>query len=141
MASAETADRPGGEPGLAAPSISVPKGGGVIRGVGEKCAANPVRGTGELSGPLTTSRSRPGFPRVFLFCNSGWGNRWFDSKGGIFPSGITRKTDKGLEQYRHADECDLYMLYRAEDLVRVVQAESTRYGADDLLVHDSVGDR
>jgi hypothetical protein len=29
-----------------APSISLPKGGGAIRGMGEKFAANPVTGTG-----------------------------------------------------------------------------------------------
>jgi hypothetical protein len=29
-----------------APSISLPKGGGAIRGIGEKFAANPVTGTG-----------------------------------------------------------------------------------------------
>jgi hypothetical protein len=28
------------------PSISIPKGGGAIRGIGEKFAANPVTGTG-----------------------------------------------------------------------------------------------
>ena len=29
-----------------APSIALPKGGGAIRGIGEKFAANPVTGTG-----------------------------------------------------------------------------------------------
>ena len=40
---------------LAAPSISLPKGGGAIRGMGEKFAANPVTGTGSLSVPIATS--------------------------------------------------------------------------------------
>ena len=31
---------------LAPPSISLPKGGGAIRGMGEKFAANPATGTG-----------------------------------------------------------------------------------------------
>ena len=31
---------------VVAPSISLPKGGGAIRGIGEKFAANPVTGTG-----------------------------------------------------------------------------------------------
>ncbi len=35
--------------GFSAPSISLPKGGGAIRGIGEKFAANPV--TGGLSQP------------------------------------------------------------------------------------------
>jgi hypothetical protein len=40
--------------GLAsAPSISLPKGGGAIRGIGEKFAANPVTGTGLAVGEIT----------------------------------------------------------------------------------------
>ena len=31
---------------IEAPSISLPKGGGAIKGIGEKFAANPVTGTG-----------------------------------------------------------------------------------------------
>ena len=33
----------------AAPQISLPKGGGAIRGIGEKFTANPVTGTGSLT--------------------------------------------------------------------------------------------
>ena len=33
------------------PAIPLPKGGGAIRGIGEKFAANPVTGTGSLSVP------------------------------------------------------------------------------------------
>ena len=38
----------------AAPTISLPKGGGVIRGIGEKFAANPVTGTGSMTVPIET---------------------------------------------------------------------------------------
>ena len=34
---------------ISAPSISLPKGGGAIRGMGEKFAANPVTGTGSMT--------------------------------------------------------------------------------------------
>jgi hypothetical protein len=34
---------------ISAPSISLPKGGGAIRGMGEKFAANPVAGTGSMT--------------------------------------------------------------------------------------------
>ena len=37
--------------GPAPPQISLPKGGGAIRGIGEKFAANPVTGTGIADGP------------------------------------------------------------------------------------------
>jgi hypothetical protein len=50
------------------PTISLPKGGGAIRGMGEKFSANPVTGTGSLSVPIYTSPGRSGgfapFPRT-----------------------------------------------------------------------------
>ena len=50
-----------------APSISLPKGGGAIRGMGEKFAANPVTGTGFMSVPIATSPGRSGFvPQLSL---------------------------------------------------------------------------
>ena len=44
-----------------APSLSLPKGGGAIRGLGEKFAANPVTGTGSMTVPIATSPGRSGF--------------------------------------------------------------------------------
>jgi hypothetical protein len=50
---------------ISAPSISLPKGGGAIRGMGEKFAANPVIGTGSMTVPIATSPGRSGFgPQV-----------------------------------------------------------------------------
>jgi hypothetical protein len=34
---------------VSAPTLSLPKGGGAIRGMGEKFAANPVTGTGSMT--------------------------------------------------------------------------------------------
>jgi hypothetical protein len=39
--------------GLQIPSIALPRGGGAIRGIGEKFAANPVTGTGGLTVPIS----------------------------------------------------------------------------------------
>ena len=47
----------------ASPAISLPKGGGAIRGMGEKFAANPVTGTGSMSVPIATSPGRSGLGR------------------------------------------------------------------------------
>ena len=59
-----------------APSISLPKGGGAIRGIGEKFAANPVTGTGSMSVPIATSPGRSGFgPQLSpSYYDSGTGN-------------------------------------------------------------------
>lgn len=45
----------------AAPSISLPKGGRAIRGLGEKFAATLVIGTGSMSVSMATSHVRSGF--------------------------------------------------------------------------------
>ena len=62
-------------PGITAPSITLPKGGGGIRGVGEKFAANPVTGTGSMVVPIFTSPGRSKFnPQLSLSYDSGSGN-------------------------------------------------------------------
>jgi hypothetical protein len=40
---------------VTAPQMALPKGGGAIRGIGEKFTANPVTGTGTLSVPIAVS--------------------------------------------------------------------------------------
>jgi hypothetical protein len=58
------------------PTISLPKGGGAIRGMGEKFSANPVTGTGSMSVPISTSPGRSGFgPQHSLSYDSGSGKR------------------------------------------------------------------
>jgi hypothetical protein len=47
--SANQSSQGAGSSPFAAPSISLPKGGGAIRGIGEKFAANPVTGTGSMT--------------------------------------------------------------------------------------------
>ena len=49
------------------PSISLPKGGGAIRGMGEKFAANPVTGTGSMSVPIAPSPGRSGSNLALAF--------------------------------------------------------------------------
>src|ERR1051325_3622854 len=73
--------RDAGEPGkaegfaLAPPQVALPKGGGAIRGIGEKFAANPVTGTGSMTVPIPTSPGRSGFgPQLALSYDSGAGN-------------------------------------------------------------------
>jgi hypothetical protein len=59
---------------LSPPTISLPKGGGAISGMGEKFAANPVTGTGSLSALTYTSPVRSGFgPELSLFYDFGAG--------------------------------------------------------------------
>jgi hypothetical protein len=53
---------------FAAPQVNVPKGGGAIRGLGEKFQTNPVNGTATLSVPIPLSKSRSEFqPALALY--------------------------------------------------------------------------
>src|SRR5499433_224228 len=107
------------------PSISLPKGGGAIRGTGEKFAANPVTGTGSMSVPIATSPGRSGFgPQLSLSYDSGAGNGPFGFGWSLSLPSITRKTDKGLPQYRDAVDSDVFILSGAEDLVPVYRQDA-----------------
>lgn len=100
------------------PAISLPKGGGAIRGIGEKFAANPVTGTGSMTIPIATSPGRSGFgPQLSLSYDSGAGNGPFGLGWSLSLPSITRKTDKGLPLYNDNDESDVFILSGAEDLV------------------------
>ncbi|MCX9012795.1 MAG: hypothetical protein OIN66_16965 [Candidatus Methanoperedens sp.] len=106
------------------PSISLPKGGGAIRGIGEKFAANPVTGTGSMTVPIFTSPGRSGFgPQLSLSYDSGLGNGPFGFGWSLPLPSITRKTDKGLPKYQDASESDVFILSGAEDLVPVLVKE------------------
>ncbi|GAB3918319.1 SpvB/TcaC N-terminal domain-containing protein [Larkinella terrae] len=113
--------------GLSVPTISLPKGGGAIHGIGEKFAANPVTGTGSISVPLAVSPGRSGFgPQLSLSYDSGAGNGPFGMGWNLALPSITRKTDKGLPRYADAEESDVFMLAGAEDLVPVLGPDGKR---------------
>ena len=110
-----------GGPATAAPQISLPKGGGAIRGIGEKFSANPVTGTGSLAVPIATSPDRSDLgPQLTLSYDSGAGNGPFGMGWKVSLPAITRRTDKGLPRYQDADDSDIFMLSGAEDLVPVL---------------------
>jgi len=128
MAGADRPDGGGAVPRLTTavpPAIAVPKGGGAIRGIGEKFAANPVTGTGSLSVSIPTSPGRSGFgPQLALSYDSGAGNGPFGFGWQLSLPSITRKTDKGLPSYRDEEESDVFVLSGAEDLVPVLDPDS-----------------
>jgi Salmonella virulence plasmid 65kDa B protein len=101
-----------------APQLSLPKGGGAIRGIGEKFAANPVTGTGSMTVPINASPGRSDFgPKLSLSYGSGSGNGPFGFGWSLAVPSITRKTDKGLPQYRDFEEGDVFILSGLEDLM------------------------
>ena len=96
-------------------SISLPKGGGAIKGLGETFQPNLFSGTGNFSIPIFTSPGRGGFgPQLSLQYSTGNGNGLFGLGWNLSIPRITRKTEKGLPKY--TDE-DVFVMSGAEDLV------------------------
>ena len=118
---------------VVAPKVELPKGGGAIRGIGEKFAANPVTGTANMSVPIAVSAGRSGFgPELTLSYDSGAGNGVFGFGWSLGSPQIARKTDRGLPRYDDAGESDVFVLSGAEDLVPVMfdrrrHADSSSY--------------
>jgi RHS repeat-associated protein len=105
------------------PAISLPKGGGAIRGIGEKLAVDALTGTGTVSIPLPVTPGRNGFgPQLTLTYDSTAGNGPFGLGWSLGLPAITRRTDKGLPRYRDEEESDVFILSGAEDLVPVLVA-------------------
>src|SRR5436190_2835281 len=68
--------------------------------------------------PIATSPGRSGFgPQLSLSYDSGAGNGPFGFGWSLSLPAITRKTDKGLPQYRDAEDSDVFIVSSAEDLV------------------------
>src|SRR5262245_31678852 len=97
-------------------ALSLPKGGGAIKGIGETFQANLFSGTANQRVPMALSPGRNGFgPKLSLEYSSGHGNGIFGLGWQLTLPRITRKTEKGLPRYDHDD---VFVMSGAEDLVR-----------------------
>jgi len=95
--------------------ISLPKGGGALKGIGETFQPNLFSGTGNHSIPISISPGRNGFgPTLSLQYSSGNGNGTFGLGWQLSIPRITRKTEKGLPRYA---DTDVFVMSGAEDLV------------------------
>lgn len=99
------------------PYVSLPKGGGALKGIDEKFAVNAVNGTASFSIPLPFSPARGAAVALTLAYNSGSGNGTFGLGWTLGLSSIKRKTDKALPQYFDAINSDVFLFSEAEDLV------------------------
>ena len=109
------------------PAISAPKGGGAIRGLSEKVEVNPATGTCSTALRVPFTPGRSGFdPAIRLSYDSGSGNGPLGFGWSLGTPTITRKTDKGIPQYRDSDESDIFLLSGADDLVPVLNPDGSR---------------
>ena len=78
-------------------ALSLPKGGGALKGIGETFQANLFSGTANFSVPIALSPARGGSgPQLSLGYSSGNGNGVFGLGWQLTMPRITRKTEKGL---------------------------------------------
>ncbi|RSO09972.1 hypothetical protein DMH26_00235 [Streptomyces sp. WAC 05379] len=95
--------------------ISLPQGGGALRGIGEKFNPDPVTGTGSFTVPVTVPAGRGGLePNLALTYSTGAGNGHFGLGWSLSLPGISRKTSHGVPRY---DDSDVFILSGHEDLV------------------------
>jgi len=117
-----------------APSISLPKGGGAIKGIDEKFSVNAVNGTAALDIPLPLTPGRGGFtPALSLSYNSGGGA----SEAGLgwalgLPS-ISRRTDRRLPRYDDDGDSDTFLLAGVEDLVPKLKEVGSSWDEDESI--------
>lgn len=100
------------------PSVSLPKGGGAIRGIDESLTVSQATGTASLVLGVFTSPGRSNFgPKLDLTYDSGAGNGPFGLGWRVATPSITRKTTKGLPLYNDEADSDVFVLSGADDLV------------------------
>ena len=108
-----------------APSVSLPTGGGALRSIGEKFSSNLFTGAGTMTVPIATSPGRGGFgPTLALDYSTGFGNGPFGLGWQLGVPAISRKTEKGVPEYRDEEpdpwRRDIFILAGAEDLVQTL---------------------
>jgi Salmonella virulence plasmid 65kDa B protein len=113
----------GAKAGSSSELISVPKGGGALKGLGEKFSADLHTGTGNFAVPIALPQGRNGFqPQLTLSFSTGSGNGAFGLGWALSIPGVSRLTSKGIPRYRDQglpDERDTFVLSGAEDLIQV----------------------
>ena len=109
--------------------LSLPKGGGALKGMGETFAPDLHTGTGNFTVPIALLPGRNGFqPQLSLTYSTGHGNGYFGLGWRLSIPGITRKTVKGIPRYRDLAaslaERDTFILSGAEDLIFIGRVRS-----------------
>ncbi len=83
--------------------ISLPKGGGAIKGIGETFQPNAFSGSSGLSIPFPATPARGFEPKLSLDYGSGSGNSAFGLGFSLSLPKVSRKTDTGIPKYEGYD--------------------------------------
>ena len=119
----------GGSPGnniSALPGISLPKGGGAIKGIDEQSSVNAANGTVSFGIPLPVAGARGFTPALSLSYDSGNGNSPFGLGWALGLSSISCKTDHQLPTYNEGPEADTFQ-FSGEDLVPLLKRNGSEW--------------
>ena len=109
------------DPRELAPTLSLPRGGGALKNIGDKFEANAFTGSGAFSVPIHVSPARDLTPSLALGYSTGTGNSPFGIGWALSVPQITRRTDRGLPLYDDARDGDVFILSGAEELVPLLE--------------------
>ncbi|MEM9444383.1 MAG: SpvB/TcaC N-terminal domain-containing protein [Verrucomicrobiota bacterium] len=119
------------------PEISLPKGGGALKGIDEQFQVNPANGTSSFSIPLPVSPARSGSsPDLALSYNSGSGNSPYGLGWSVSYPVIQRKMDRLLPRYLSGELEDVFTLSGAEDLVAYLDEDGENWKVRESQVGD-----
>lgn len=88
---------------IKAASLSFPKGGGAIKGLGDSFQANAFSGTGSYAIPITLTPARGFEPGLSLNYESGAGNDVFGLGFSVAVPKVSRQTSDGIPTYKADD--------------------------------------
>src|SRR6266516_620017 len=108
--------------------ISLPKGSGVLQGIGAKFVSGLHTGTGNFTVPIALPPGRNGFqPQLNRVYSTGNPNGYFGLGWSVSIPGVIRKTSQGVPRYQdsasHFDARDTFIISGAEDLVVLQDSE------------------
>ncbi|MCZ8260625.1 MAG: SpvB/TcaC N-terminal domain-containing protein, partial [Beijerinckiaceae bacterium] len=119
-----------GKPGIEAPAIGLPKGGGAIRGLDATFAADGATGGGGMSVALPLPADRTGAPpAIGLVYGTQAANGPFGRGWALTIPAITRKVSNGLPRYLPGEDDDTYLL-DGRELVPALRASGGGFEPD-----------
>ena len=112
--------------GVAEQVITLAKGGGELKGLGESFSPDLHTGTGNFNIPIALPVGRNGFqPELGLTYSTGNGNTCLGLGWQLNIPGVSRKTSKGIPRYLDEGKTpDTFLLSGAEDLIPVEKKDN-----------------
>ena len=114
-------------PRITAPAVSLPAGGGAVRGLGESFESQDFTGSANFSVPIPAPEARGVSPEASLSYSSGGGNGVFGMGFTLSLSSIARKTNDGIPRYTGDDA---FVISDHEELVPALVFESGKWVAE-----------